>query len=489
MDNVENTNENETSQESKPQEVTRKEVSIDLFIKSAQHPDGKNYTGKALVSMEGPYYKVDLSGIEYDSDDFALWDHRRFEYVQNLLIWEARRQAGLEETCDLVQCDITGFYSPRENIVCMANGDYCFENLTIYFNGDYYCRADCSEECYRDEYGDIRYMWAPDYYWEDEMHWCEECECYVSSDDYDYDYDCCRYCAEERRDSIIEDYSESHGHEPILFGDYKDEDSFVGLGFELEVDCDSDTERKNGEVAEGLCSACGLDDDEMRYAHDGSLNHGFECISQPHTIKAFWDKADSWKQMLGYLARNGYKSHDAGTCGLHVHVSRGMFGRTETEQERAITKVYAFFDDNWDDLVKVSRRTDFNYCDKNSKETFSEETNENVGAFKKWRGHVKRNGGHYVALNNRNSATFEYRLGRGTLNAWSFFSWVDLVITITKNARRISIDKVETNDKISWLGGIKESTAKYIYKRGAFRKEMLTLYPNIEWETDLTENA
>jgi hypothetical protein len=62
------------------------------------------------------------------------------------------------------------------------------------------------------------------------------------------------------------------------------------------------------------------------------------------------------------------------------------------------------------------------------------------------------------------------------------------MLTITKNARRITINKVNSNDIVSWLGGIKESTAKYIYKRGAFRPAVLALYPSIEWETDLTDN-
>lgn len=97
-------------------------------------------------------------------------------------------------------------------------------------------------------------------------------------------------------------------------------------------------------------------------------------------------------------------------------------------------------------------------------------------------------GSHYVALNNGNYHTFEYRLGRGTLNAWSFFAWIDLVLTITKNARRITIEKVTSNDLLSWLGGIRESTAKYIYKRGAFRDAMKALYPAVEWESDLTDN-
>ena len=243
----------------------------------------------------------------------------------------------------------------------------------------------------------------------------------------------------------------------------------------------------NYDTAQNLCEECGLEENEMRYAYDGSLNYGFECISQPHTVKDFWDKADKWRKMLSYLSGRGYESHNPGTCGLHVHVSRTMFGSNQEEQDKAIAKVYTFFD-NWDDLVKVSRRRDTGYCAKNHMpDTVSREKGTK---YNKWKKSINTLNamGHYVALNNRNTATFEYRLGRGTLNAWSFFSWIDLMLTITKNARRITVNKVNSNDVVSWLGGIRESTAKYIYKRGAFRQAVLALYPSIEWETDLTDN-
>ncbi len=336
------------------------------------------------------------------------------------------------------------------------------------------------------------YIWAPDSWWEDRSY-CECCGCYIEHDEDYWGNDECVYCHEDDdedgdENGIIEDYSDSHEHEPILFGDYKDEDSFVGLGFELEVDCDSSNQYRNGETAENLCEHCGLKYNEMRYAHDGSLNHGFECISQPHTVRDFWDKADKWRKMLSYLSERGYRSHDTSTCGLHVHVSRGMFGKNKAEQDRAIAKIYTFFDDNWDNIVKVSRRKSFSYCNKNELD-YEEQQDTKRTKYTKWKNKINGEGGHHVALNNSNYATFEYRLGRGTLNAWSFFSWIDFVVTITKNARRISVNKVTSNDLLSWLGGIKESTAKYIYKRGAFRNEMLALFPNIEWETDLTDNT
>jgi hypothetical protein len=167
-----------------------------------------------------------------------------------------------------------------------------------------------------------------------------------------------------------------------------------------------------------------------------------------------------------------------------------MFGKTREVQDTAIAKVYTFFDENWDDIVRVSRRRSFHYCQKNYLDSDDEQkiVDNKATRFECWKKNSKWQGGHGVALNNSNRATFEYRLGRGTLNAWSFFSWVDFVLTITKNAKRITVGKVETNDRLSWLGGISESTAKYIYKRGAFQKEMLALYPNIEWEQDLIDN-
>jgi hypothetical protein len=325
------------------------------------------------------------------------------------------------------------------------------------------------------------------------LYYCDNCDCYVDYDHYHGD-DLCETCYEELHANdkapigVIEGYSESHEHVPVLFGEYESEDTFQGLGFELEVDTSDDEGLDNYDAAQNLCGECGLEDNEMRYAHDGSLNYGFECISQPHTVKDFWDKADKWRKMLSYLADRGYESHNPGTCGLHVHVSRTMFGANQEEQDKAIAKVYTFFDDNWDDLVKVSRRRDTGYCAKNRMP--DRVMSEKGTKYNKWKKSIKGECamGHYVALNNRNKATFEYRLGRGTLNAWSFFSWIDLMLTITKNARRITVGKVNSNDVVSWLGGIKESTAKYIYKRGAFRPAVLALYPSIEWETDLTDN-
>lgn len=453
-------------------------VDIDIYINTI------HYEGKVKLNTENG--DVDLSGILEDESKRAYYNGTSICRVKDILRGTAIHNAGLDEKFNIEKCDKTGFYAARDFLVWVNDDEiYMFDDLTVYWEGDYYDADDCSMHRYRDRAGDIMSQTAPDWWWEN-RYFCNCCDCYIEDDDDYWGDDECRWCHEENHQNIIEGYSESHDHRPIYFGEYKGE--FAGFGFELEVDCDYDNEANNEDTAANLCSACGLQEDEMRYAHDGSLNHGFECISQPHTVKDFWSKRDKWRKMLSYLAENGYKSHDAGTCGLHIHVSRAMFGKTEDEQDNAIAKVYSFFDDNWDDITKISRRNNFEYCDKNSQGSYIRETRKDK--FDGWRKYTKnKSGSHYVALNNGNTHTFEYRLGRGTLNAWSFFAWIDFILTITKNAKRISIGKVVSNDKVSWLGGITESTAKYIYKRGAFRQTVLALYPNIEWETDLTDSS
>ena len=463
---------------------TTKDVTIDVTV------NGVRYNGIVSIGLDD-CHDINLHSLLDDYDLWADYDGTRVCKVCHILAGEALWNAGEGFDEDIEECRETGWHADREFMRQLEDGDWAFEPLCFFFDDwdEWVLYSETEENRVIDSEG-YRYTKRAPSPWFSDRYYCEHCGCFIEDDDDYYGEGECRWCHEENMDHIIEGYCESHEHEPILFGDYKDKESFVGLGFELEVDGDRSISRHNEETAQGLCEASGLEENEMRFAYDGSLNHGFECISQPHTVKLFWDKQAQWREMLRYLANKGYRSHDPGTCGLHVHVSRGMFGKTKEIQDTAIAKVYTFFDDNWDDIVKVSRRRSFHYCQKNYLDSEDETriTENKSTRFECWKKKCKWEGGHGVALNNSNRATFEYRLGRGTLNAWSFFSWIDFVLTITKNAKRITVGKVESNDKLSWLGGITESTAKYIYKRGAFQKEMLALYPNIEWEQDLIDS-
>lgn len=374
---------------------------------------------------------------------------------------------------------------PKEKTVLIHGGKFTVPELVEEFKGEKYFKPYFENIELKHHDGTITAMRAPKEFYGN-FYYCETCHCYIeNSEDY-YGSDMCVWCHDDYvKNHPIQNYGESHHQKIFYYG--ADEGNFAGLGFELEVENCDNSENTHNKIASEIIDNCGFDTHELRYAWDSSVVEGFEIISMPHTVRDFWDKTQKWETMLKFLAAKGYYSHDGGHCGLHVHVSRLMFGKTKEEQNRAIAKVFTFFDENWNELVKVSRREYFGYCGKN-KLFGLRDSDTTEKKYNMWRKYAYGVGNHGNALNNCNVTTFEYRLGRGTLNAWSFFSWIDLVITITKNARRISVDKICSNDLVSWLSGIKETTAKYIYKRGAFKSTMLTLYPSIAWETDLVEH-
>lgn len=459
------------------------DVAIDIVLGSTRY----SRTVKVYEDTIVDFGDMNTEGVVNYEEDYTLYT---VGLVSHALKGEALHKSGRFDD-SVAQCYKSKLWLPKDELIITHDGNYLARNLAREYRDEWYFKGEGACNTYRDEEGYRDSFWAPQSYW-DGLYYCDHCDCYVDGAQYHED-GWCEFCWEEEHTRhVIEGYCESHDHnaDPVLFGEYKDKEHFAGFGFELEVDTDERNSRHNDKVASNLCSECGLEGNEVRFAHDGSLNYGFECISEPHTVKDFWSKADKWRRMLSYLSENGYTSHSAGTCGLHIHVSRNMLGNTLSEQSSAIAKIYTFFDMNWNDLAKVSRRVDFGYCEKNNMSSTAAFNEKAKTKYEKWRvDATHRSQNHYVALNNGNRNTFEYRLGRGTLNAWSFFSWIDLILTITKNARRITVEKVETNDLISWLGGITESTAKYIYKRGAFRAQMLTLYPNIEWEGDLTDSS
>lgn len=174
---------------------------------------------------------------------------------------------------------------------------------------------------------------------------CEDC--------YDNHYERCTHCGAliHRRDTYY------RGDDPYCYDCYhtlpaqgindyyfKPEPIFYGtgkryFGVELEVDeggeSDSNAERVLDIANSGR---------ELIYCkHDGSLNDGFEIVTHPMTLD-FHENNMPWAEIMEEAKKMGYLSHQADTCGLHVHVNRTTFGNTENEQEAAIARVLYFFE-------------------------------------------------------------------------------------------------------------------------------------------------
>ena len=283
----------ETKEEEKVLSLpTTKDVEIDVIINDVR------YNGIVSISLDD-CHDINLHNLLDDYDLMANANGKDFCKVCHILAGEALWKAGEGFNTDIVECCETGYHADKDFMVSLDNttDTYCFSELAFWFdNWDCYVRLSETEtHVVRDGDGYQHRMRAPASYFDD-MYYCNECGCYVDSDDYYGDDEMCRWCYDDKQEHIIEGYTESHDNIPIYYGDYKDEDSFVGLGFELEVDCSSSQSSSNNSVAAGLCEASGLEPNEMRFAYDGSLNYGFECISQPHTVKDFWSKQDRSQQ-------------------------------------------------------------------------------------------------------------------------------------------------------------------------------------------------
>ena len=170
---------------------------------------------------------------------------------------------------------------------------------------------------------------------------CEDC--------YDNHYERCTHCGAliHRRDTYY------RGDDPYCYDCYhtlpaqgindyyfKPEPIFYGtgkryFGVELEVDEGGESERVLDIANSGR---------ELIYCkHDGSLNDGFEIVTHPMTLD-FHENNMPWAEIMEEAKKMGYLSHQADTCGLHVHVNRTTFGNTENEQEAAIARVLYFFE-------------------------------------------------------------------------------------------------------------------------------------------------
>ena len=266
----------------------------------------------------GRYYHTEVTPFEYRGDLFCPSCYEEYfreceecgAFVHESDISEDAHGYYYCPDCAyeyLLYCDECGEYHHKDDVVFDAFNNYmcrnCFEN---YF---YVCN-DCGG-----------FVHHTDVYWNDDMPYCEECYNNIT-------------------------YIHEYGYKPYPI--FHGEGNRL-LGVELEVDEGG----YNQDVAREVIDILG--DDFVYCKYDGSLRDGFEIVSHPATLE-YHSQVD-WGGVLDYLRNEGYESHDAETCGLHVHMNRKGFGDTEEEQELGISKVLFFIERHWDKVVKFSRRT------------------------------------------------------------------------------------------------------------------------------------
>ncbi|PWA05271.1 hypothetical protein DCC39_18235 [Pueribacillus theae] len=284
------------------------------------------------------------------------------------------------------------------------------------------------------------------------------------------------YCYDCAPSSIIHDYNYS----PALqfFGNAEGKDYY---GVELEVDLGDDY-NNHEDVASSLE---GWTSGELYFKEDGSLNDGFEIISQPCSFEHHMNNIN-WKGMLNDLRNEGYRSHDVGTCGIHVHISRKGFGQTFDEQDLNIMKLLFIVERHWDKMVAFSRRTE-RQLDSWAKSYVADSGMSREVICERELLETAKCAGRYYAINLNNRSTVEFRLFRGTLNINTFKATIQFVKALRDLVIDYSIEELQT---MSWNGVARylerqgyEELNRYLKQRGIEYKDVSTLSYESDRET------
>lgn len=271
---------------------------------------------------------------------------------------------------------------------------------------------------------------------------CYHCDNFVHSDDAIFneynDEIYCEYCYDNHAPKgNIHDYN--YKPDPIFYKT-EDEETNTYFGIELEIDGAGEDE----DNAEIIMDEINHRKEHIYCKHDGSLNDGFEIVSHPMTYNYIQKIKSNFKNMLEKARELDYTSHDSGTCGLHIHISRDAFGMTEQDQDYNITKILYLFEKHWNKMVKFSRRTE-SQLNEWAKSYLTEDEKENIIPNELL--NKAKNAGRYFAVNLENEHTIEFRLFRGTLKYNTFMATIQFLHFLTDNITNINIAELQ---QITW---------------------------------------
>ena len=234
-----------------------------------------------------------------------------------------------------------------ETLTCVCCGAEVHRD-EVYFVGDQPLCRDCADEetfvCYNcgfrhwnsDNQGDDRYDLCPSCR-EEYFVACSECGRLIPNSEAWYDGNddetppYCESCYREKVDDALHSYS--YKPSPIFYGG-----GSLYLGVELEVD-------GAGQSASHARTVLNVINRRKEYAYmktDGSLDDGLELVTHPCTLEEHRTKVP-WADTVAAFREMHYNSHNAGTCGLHVHVNRDALGEHSAAQDETISKILYLF--------------------------------------------------------------------------------------------------------------------------------------------------
>lgn len=282
----------------------------------------------------------------------------------------------------------------HEEIICRTCANYNYRYSEYY--GSYVYGDDARDALDRNGNRVVIYYDDDDFHYDDE------------DDEYHhYDY--------QPEPQIIGNYhSSKRYHRPILDDWSRRANRFFGV--ELEVELRGDRVDRTGKARQ-LNDVINDGDIGSRvfFENDGSLNSGFEIVSQPMSLPMH---RDVWQWLNNKDAVANLRSHNTSTCGLHVHVSRA--GLTKLQ----IAKMVTFVNDpaNEQLIRAIARRYAEGYCKIKEKKL----------------GSAHYSSDRYEAINVTGEKTIEFRIFKGSLKYESVVAALEFCHSLVEFTRPCS---------------------------------------------------
>jgi len=146
-----------------------------------------------------------------------------------------------------------------------------------------------------------------------------------------------------------------------------------------------------------------------------------------------------WREIISAARDYGYTSHDAGTCGLHIHASRSLFGADRTTQDLNIAKIILLIDFWWEQYIVPFSRRNYNQLNDWAKKPNAyilptDDTRQAVNKALNTSEHDR-----YKAVNLKNTHTVEFRFFRGTLRRDTIMASIQFVDTLIKYVSSVQL--------------------------------------------------
>lgn len=214
----------------------------------------------------------------------------------------------------------------------------------------------------------------------------------------------CLICNAVEKGIAVHDYS--YKPTPTFYSSKNESKTKLYFGIELEIEAPNINESEIEKKAKAL-------PEQFFVKSDSSIEYGFEVVTNPMTFRYMRENSEGFEKILDWR-KEGWKSYDTTTCGMHIHLSKDAFTSLQ------LYKFMKFFYEHQKLICKISQRKDMRSLsrwatfDDNSGSSIIYKAKNKSGGFKR-----------HVAINLSNPYTIEVRVFRGTLNPISFWKNIE----------------------------------------------------------------